>query len=194
MAPLSLLILLAFPAFAKLSSDEASHQLSRVLQKLERTTAVDPVDARNAGDEAYDGTSDNDCLEINDPDCNEDDDGLDDGAASVDPHLIKVAQVNTIPPPPAINEHRKPSDKMVIGGSGILGAMQGWGAAQILGAIAGAGVAVLAAWQFTKHDYGGAFGLSAGAVIGSLLGGPVGAVIGGAIGDAVGHFLGKKFL
>ena len=83
---------------------------------------------------------------------------------------------------------------IIMGGAALLGGLQGWFSAGILGAAAGAGLGLAAAWLFHKKDYGGAFGVTAGAIIGTALGGPIGGLIGAVVGGLIGHFLGKLFL
>ena len=96
--------------------------------------------------------------------------------------------------PPLGVEKRPTGNKLttglVMGGAAVLGGLQGWFAAGLLGAAAGIGLGLAAAWLFHKGDYGGAFGVTAGAIIGSAFGGLIGAVVGGVLG----HFLGKLFL
>ena len=79
-----------------------------------------------------------------------------------------------------------------MAGSAALGALQGWFSAGLLGAAAGAGLGLAAAWLFHKKDYGGAFGITAGAIIGTAFGGPIGGLIGAVVGGILGHFLGKQ--
>jgi hypothetical protein len=83
---------------------------------------------------------------------------------------------------------------IIMGGAAILGGLQGWFAAGLLGAVAGAGLGLAAAWLFHKKDYGAAFGVTAGAIIGTAFGGPIGGLIGAVVGGILGHFLGKLFL
>ncbi len=83
---------------------------------------------------------------------------------------------------------------LVMGGAALLGGLQGWFSAGIIGAAAGAGLGLAAAWLFHKKDYGGAFGVTAGAIIGTAFGGPIGGLIGAVVGGIIGHFLGKLFL
>lgn len=87
----------------------------------------------------------------------------------------------------------KLSAGLKLGGAAALGALQGWLSAGLLGAVAGAGMGLAAAWLFHKGDYGGAFGITAGAIIGTALGGPIGGLIGAVVGGLIGHFLGKLF-
>lgn len=86
------------------------------------------------------------------------------------------------------------STGLMMGGAALLGGMQGWFSAGLLGAAAGAGLGLAAAWLFHKKDYGGAFGVTAGAIIGTAFGGPIGGLIGAVVGGVIGHFLGKLFL
>lgn len=88
----------------------------------------------------------------------------------------------------------KLSTGLVMGGAALLGGMQGFLSSGLLGAVAGAGLGMAAAWLFHKKDYGGAFGVTAGAIIGTAFGGPIGAVVGAVVGGLIGHFLGKLFL
>ena len=100
------------------------------------------------------------------------------------------------PPPPAEEKPRagKLSSGLMLGGAALLGGLQGWFAAGLVGAAAGAVLGLGAAWLFHKGDYGGAFGVTAGAIIGTALAGPLGGVVGAVVGGVVGHFLGKLFL
>ena len=100
-------------------------------------------------------------------------------------------------PPPAGEKEpggSKLSSGLMMGGAALLGGLQGWFSAGLLGAAAGAGLGLAAAWLFHKKDYGAAFGVTAGAVIGTALGGPIGGLIGAVVGGAIGHLLGKLFL
>ena len=114
--------------------------------------------------------------------------------------LIKFSRVEKPrrkePPPAGGTEPggSKLSSGIMMAGAALLGGMQGWFSAGLLGAAAGAGLGLAAAWLFNKKDYGGAFGVTAGAIIGTALGGPIGGVIGAVVGGLVGHFLGKLFL
>ncbi len=83
---------------------------------------------------------------------------------------------------------------LMLGGAAALGGLQGWFAAGLVGAAAGAGLGLAAAWLFHKKDYGGAFGVTAGAIIGTAFGGPIGGLVGAVVGGIIGHFLGKLFL
>jgi hypothetical protein len=101
----------------------------------------------------------------------------------------------TVPPaPPAAPAEKKISSDLVLGGAAVLGGLQGWFAAGLVGAAAGAGLGLAAAWLFNKKDYGGAFGMTAGAIIGTAVAGPLGAVVGAAVGGLLGHFLGGLLL
>lgn len=91
-------------------------------------------------------------------------------------------------------EGSKLTSGLIMGGAAVLGGLQGWFSAGLLGAAAGAGLGLAAAWLFHKKDYGGAFGVTAGAIIGTAFGGPIGGLIGAVVGGIVGHFLGKLFL
>lgn len=82
---------------------------------------------------------------------------------------------------------------LMLGGAALLGGLQGWFSAGLLGAAAGAGLGLAAAWLFHKKDYGASFGVTAGAIIGTAFGGPIGGLIGAAVGGVIGHFLGKLF-
>lgn len=99
------------------------------------------------------------------------------------------------PPPPAAEKPHgsKLSSGLMLAGAAFLGGLQGWFAAGLVGAAAGAALGLGAAWLFHKGDYGGAFGMTAGAIIGTALGGPVGGLVGAVVGGVVGHFLGKLF-
>lgn len=98
---------------------------------------------------------------------------------------------------PPLGVEQKPKSKissgLVMAGAAALGGLQGWFAAGLLGAAAGAGLGLAAAWLFHKKDYGAAFGVTAGAIIGTAFGGPIGGLIGAVVGGVVGHFLGKLF-
>lgn len=116
------------------------------------------------------------------------------------PRLAKTAKAERPPraePPPTDGgkkEGSKLSTGLLMGGSAALGGLQGWFAAGLVGAAAGAGLGLAAAWLFHKKDYGGAFGVTAGAIIGTAIAGPIGGLIGAVVGGVIGHFLGKLFL
>lgn len=99
-----------------------------------------------------------------------------------------------VPLPMSKDDPNKLSHGLILGGAAVLGGLQGWFSAGLVGAAAGAGLGLAAAWLFSKKDYGGAFGVTAGAIIGTAFGGPLGGLVGAAIGGIVGHFLGKLFL
>ena len=107
-----------------------------------------------------------------------------------------AAAAKSAPPAPGRDQPTggRLSTGLIMGGAGLLGGMQGFLTAGLLGAAAGAGLGLAAAWLFHKKDYGGAFGVTAGAIIGTALGGPLGAIVGAVVGGVVGHFLGKLFL
>lgn len=99
---------------------------------------------------------------------------------------------------PPLGVEKKPgkskiSSGLVMAGAAALGGLQGWFAAGLLGAAAGAGLGLAAAYLFHKKNYGAAFGVTAGAIIGTAFGGPIGGLIGAVVGGVVGHFLGKLF-
>jgi hypothetical protein len=100
--------------------------------------------------------------------------------------------------PPMPVEKKEKSGKLatglMMGGAAVLGGLQGWLSAGLVGAAAGAGLGLAAAWLFHKKDYGGAFGVTAGAIIGTAFGGPIGGLVGAVVGGVIGHFLGKLFL
>lgn len=102
------------------------------------------------------------------------------------------------PEPPAAPEKEggrsRLSAGLMLAGAGLLGGLQGWFSAGLLGAAAGAGLGLAAAWLFHKKDYGGAFGVTAGAIVGTAIAGPVGGLVGAVVGGLLGHFLGKLFL
>jgi hypothetical protein len=101
-----------------------------------------------------------------------------------------------VEPPPGVEtkpEGGKLTTGLMLGGAALLGGLQGWFSAGLLGAAAGAGLGLAAAWLFHKKDYGGAFGVTAGAIIGTAFGGPIGGLIGAVVGGVIGHFLGKLF-
>ncbi|MBI2385928.1 MAG: hypothetical protein HYV14_07930 [Elusimicrobia bacterium] len=120
--------------------------------------------------------------------------------ANGSPRLAKAAPIERPAkkePPPAgkdANGGSKLTSGLVMGGAALLGGLQGWFSAGLLGAAAGAGLGLAAAWLFHKKDYGGAFGVTAGAIIGTAFGGPIGGLIGAVVGGVIGHFLGKLFL
>lgn len=92
------------------------------------------------------------------------------------------------------SEGSKISTGLMLAGGAVLGGLQGWFAAGLLGAAAGAGLGLVAAWLYHKKDYGASFGMTAGAIIGTAFGGPIGGLIGAVVGGILGHFLGKLFL
>lgn len=98
--------------------------------------------------------------------------------------------------PPLVVE-KKPKSKissgLMLAGATALGGLQGWFTAGMLGAVAGAGLGLAAAWLFQKKDYGASFGVTAGAIIGTAFGGPIGGLIGAVVGGVIGHVLGKLF-
>lgn len=100
-----------------------------------------------------------------------------------------------VEPPLAVEKKPKSriSSGLVMAGAAALGGLQGWFAAGMLGAVAGAGLGLAAAYLFHKKDYGAAFGVTAGAIIGTAFGGPIGGLIGAVVGGVIGHFLGKLF-
>ena len=116
------------------------------------------------------------------------------------PLLAKSAPVErrTAAEPPAAGDKNSGSNKLttglILGSAAVIGGLQGWFAAGLVGAAAGAGLGLAAAWLFHKKDYGGAFGVTAGAIIGTAFGGPIGGLIGAVVGGIIGHFLGKLFL
>jgi len=110
------------------------------------------------------------------------------------PTNLTVAGKDAPPPPSKDEPHSRLTAGLTMAGAALLGGMQGWFSAGLLGAAAGAGLGLAAAWLFHKKDYGGAFGVTAGAIIGTALGGPIGGLIGAVVGGLVGHFLGKLFL
>jgi hypothetical protein len=151
--------------------------------------APDPAQARDGASAAMDGGAPNG------------DSVADDGTRGVKKGvpLTKGAKPSlsgpAAPPPPAAKEEGgKLSTGLMMGGAAALGGLQGYLSAGLVGAAAGAGLGLAAAWLFHKKDYGGAFGLTAGAIIGTAFAGPLGGLIGAAIGGIVGHFLGKLFL
>lgn len=112
------------------------------------------------------------------------------------PALAAARPGKDSPPPPAKEKGAASgvSTGLILGGAAALGGLQGWFAAGAVGLAAGAALGLGAAWLFHKGDYGGAFGVTAGAIIGTAFGGPIGGLIGAAVGGVVGHFLGKLFL
>lgn len=116
------------------------------------------------------------------------------------PRLAKAAKAERPPraEPPLSDGGKKEGSKLstglMLGGAAALGGLQGWFAAGLVGAAAGAGLGLAAAWLFHKKDYGGAFGVTAGAIIGTAIAGPIGGLVGAVVGGLIGHFLGKLFL
>ncbi|MFI5346926.1 MAG: hypothetical protein ACHQ51_11185 [Elusimicrobiota bacterium] len=100
--------------------------------------------------------------------------------------------------PPAPGAQKEEGSKLgtglMLGGAAALGGLQGWFTSGLVGAAAGVGLGLAAAWLFHKKDYGGAFGVTAGAIIGTAIAGPLGGLVGAVVGGLVGHFLGKLFL
>ncbi|MDE2510714.1 MAG: hypothetical protein KGL74_06295 [Elusimicrobia bacterium] len=107
-----------------------------------------------------------------------------------------TAAAPTVAPPPPAEEPKggKLGTELMLGGAALLGGLQGWFGAGVVGAAAGAGLGLAAAWLFHKKDYGGAFGVTAGAIVGTALAGPIGGLVGAVVGGLLGHFLGKLFL
>lgn len=179
MLPLLLLLLCAAPARA----DNAERQA--------RDAAVVPLSGddasvRERAARAFDGSPESATVVA----------GRDRTGAAVLARSSPVERAPRQEPPPA-GESRsggKLTSGLVMGGAALLGGMQGWFSAGLLGAAAGAGLGLAAAWLFHKKDYGGAFGVTAGAIIGTAFGGPIGGLIGAAVGGLIGHLLGKLFL
>ncbi len=71
------------------------------------------------------------------------------------------------------------------------GGLQGFLTAGLAGALAGAGIGLVAAMLLRKGHTGASLGMMAGSAVGMMLGGPLGAVIGAVIGGLLGHFIGK---
>jgi hypothetical protein len=118
------------------------------------------------------------------------------GAALGRPMDLTAARRDAPPAPGAEKENdgSKLGTGLMLGGAAVLGGLQGWFGAGLVGAAAGAGLGLAAAWLFHKKDYGGAFGVTAGAIIGTAVAGPLGGLVGAVVGGLLGHFLGKLFL
>jgi hypothetical protein len=190
MAPLTaaLLLLAAFAA----GEDAPSQQRLDGAAALSQSAAVAPSDAqaKDGAAAAYDGGAPNgDAV-------------ADDGTGSIKkgiplkPSLAAERPGKDAPPPPSSKKAGPStvSTGLMLGGAALLGGLQGWFGAGLLGAAAGAGLGLAAAWMFHKGDYGAAFGMTAGAIIGTAFGGPIGSLVGAVVGGLVGHFLGKLFL
>ncbi|UPT74381.1 MAG: hypothetical protein M0D55_01130 [Elusimicrobiota bacterium] len=182
MAPLLLIL-------ALLSSSASRGEDARV-QAADAAAAIpsgSDAAARTRAGRAFDGNPEADADVV----------GRETGGA---PRLARSAPAErrAAPEPPVAGGDKKKgsnlSTGLLLGGSAALGGLQGWFAAGALGAVAGAGLGLAAAWLFHKKDYGGAFGVTAGAIIGTALAGPVGGLIGAVVGGVIGHFLGKLFL
>lgn len=182
MAPLLLLSLLlcAVPARADSAVRQANDAAAVPL-------SGDDAAARDAAGRSFDGNPASETVVT----------GRD---ANGSPRLAKAAPVEKAPrkePPPAGGKQEgggKLGTGLMMAGAALLGGMQGWFSAGLLGAAAGAGLGLAAAWLFHKKDYGGAFGVTAGAIIGTAFGGPIGGLIGAVVGGVIGHLLGKLFL
>lgn len=188
MAPLSAAVLL----LASLAAGEPARDRLGDAAALSQAAAgaSDPAQAKDAASAAMDGGAPNDSAVA--------DDGtrrIRRGIPLSRPASLTVAGKDSPPPPSTKDEGRgKLASGLMMAGAALLGGLQGWFSAGIVGAAAGAGLGLAAAWLFHKKDYGGAFGVTAGAIIGTAFGGPIGGVIGAVVGGIVGHFLGKLFL
>lgn len=190
MAPLSavLLLLSSFAAGEGPSAPQRLDEVAAISQAA--ATAPDSPQAKEGAGAAFDGNR----LS---PDA-----VSDDGTRRIKKGIpltgstLNSLRKSEIPTPPSKpkEESSKLSTGLMLGGAAALGGLQGWFAAGALGAAAGAGLALGAAWLYHKGDYGAAFGVAAGGVIGAALGGPIGGLIGAAVGGLIGHFLGKLFL
>lgn len=188
MSPLSAAVLL----LAALAHGEgaASRAQGAAISGQAAVEAPDSTQAKDAADAAFEGGP-----------LHEDavaDDGrrvIKKGIPLSKPGALSVAAKDAPPAPSrASPTGGKLTTGLVLGGAAALGGLQGFLTAGLFGAVAGAGLGLAAAWLFHKRDYGGAFGVTAGAIIGTAIGGPVGAIVGAAVGGLLGHFLGKLFL
>lgn len=181
--------ILLLAVFAR-ADDASTHARDAAVLSQAAVQASDPAQAKDAAAAAFEGR------------IPEENAVSDDGRRVVKKGIplskpgAFAAFSKSAPPAPGAD---RPSEKklttgLVMGGAAVLGGLQGFLTAGLLGAAAGAALGLAAAWLFHKRDYGGAFGVTAGAVIGTALGGPLGAVVGAAIGGLIGHFLGKLFL
>lgn len=182
MLPLLLLPLLLCAAPARAGTAERQAQDAAVVP-----LSGDDASVRERAARPFDGSPESETVVA----------GRDRTGAAV---LAKSSPVERAPKrePPPIGEKGARSSQLstglMMGGAALLGGMQGWVSAGLLGAAAGAGLGLAAAWLFHKKDYGGAFGVTAGAIVGTALGGPIGGLIGAVVGGVIGHFLGKLFL
>lgn len=181
MAPLALaLVALLLPAVTR-----AHDARSQAHDAAAAPSGGDDAAARDSAGRSFDGNPASETVVV----------GRDRTGAA---RLAKAAPIERSArkePPPAGESPTggKLTPGLVMGGAALLGGMQGWFSAGLLGAAAGAGLGLAAAWLFHKKDYGGAFGVTAGAIIGTAFGGPIGGLIGAVVGGVVGHFLGKLF-
>jgi hypothetical protein len=190
MAPLAAALLL----LASFAAGENAPSQARLdgAAGLSQSAAAAPGDAqaKDASAAAFDGGAPNG------------DEVADGGAGSVKKGIpLRPASAAKLPgkdsPPPPASEKKSSgniSTGLMLGGAALLGGLQGWFSAGLIGAAAGAGLGLAAAWMFHKGDYGAAFGMTAGAIIGTAFGGPIGSLVGAVVGGLVGHFLGKLFL
>lgn len=102
-----------------------------------------------------------------------------------------------VPPSPGPGKDHtrksKISTPLLLGGAGAIGALQGFFSGGAWGAVGGAGIAVAAAWFYSKEDYGAAVGIAVGGIIGAALFPPFGGLVGAVVAGAIGHFIGKLF-
>lgn len=190
MAPLSAAVLLLASFAAGETPPSAQRLQDAAAMSQAAAGASDRAQAKDGASAAMDGNAPGDSAVA--------DDGtrrVRKGIPLSKPVSLTVAGKDA-PPPPSKDEPKasKLSTGLMLGGAAALGGLQGFLSAGLVGAAAGVGVGLAAAWLFHKKDYGAAFGMTAGAIVGTFLGGPIGGLIGAAVGGLVGHFLGKLFL
>lgn len=191
MAPLSLLPALAvLLGFAPAAAEDARTQAGdAALQTEGASQAGDPDAAREAAARPFDANRAEDNTVVAP--------GVTRRASPLTKPRPDERRGKAEPPNPVEKKAEsgsKVSSGLMMGGAAALGGLQGWLSAGLVGAAAGAGLGLAAAWLFHKKDYGGAFGVTAGAIIGTAFGGPIGGLIGAVVGGVIGHFLGKLFL
>lgn len=188
MAPLSLAVLL-LASFAHGDETAATRLQGAAALSQAGANASDPAAARDTAGAALDGNA-------RSADAVDGRGSIRKGLPLQKPDLTAGATRAgaDVPNPMSKEDPNKLSHGLILGGAAVLGGLQGWFSAGLVGAAAGAGLGLAAAWLFSKKDYGGAFGVTAGAIIGTAFGGPLGGLIGAAVGGIVGHFLGKLFL
>lgn len=187
MAPLSAAVLL-LASLARAGEGTATRLEGATALSQAGANASDPAAARDTAGAALDGNA-------RSADAVEGRGSIRKGIPLQKPAPAAAARAGAdVPTPMSKQDPDKLSHGLILGGAAVLGGLQGWFSAGLVGAAAGAGLGLAAAWLFSKKDYGGAFGVTAGAIIGTAFGGPLGGLIGAAIGGIVGHFLGKLFL